>query len=196
MFKDFLQVIKFYFLLIFLMCNLHYSCKYLNTQTQFDCYSEAINILYSKNFVDTVYVANNFPNFRVEAGKFPQEIFYFNDLDENQYKYVEIKPDSSFWHFHLLDKVKPAINFINKKTVYYERFDYSFNIHLENNISKSRVFVVFSPIYYNEKANNGFFIASEINNVRIGSTKVFYIHKVEGCFNLVDHVFIHRFMPF
>ncbi len=171
-------------------------CKDLSHKNQFNCYSTAINLLYTTCHVDTVYVALNFPNFKVNEGKFPEQIFYYNDLNENQNKYIEIIPNNYFWHFHLLDNVNTVVNQKSSKEVHFSRFNYSLNMQLDNSINSHRIFLVFSPIYFDEADNNGFFIVSEINNIKIGSTKIFYVCKNENFYEVYDQIYVHRFMPY
>lgn len=173
-----------------------FSCNSKKSQSPFDCYSEALNLLHSKDFSDTIYVATNFPDFKVSEGKFPEEIFDYNDLIQNQNDYLEIIPDNKFWHFHLLNNVKPAINRKNKKNVHFTRFKYSVHLKLEEYPNFNRTYITFSPIYYDKTNNNGFFIGSEINNIKIGSSTVFFVRNDKGLFTLYDHVSIHRFMPY
>ena len=147
------------------------SCHTDKYNGEFDCYSEAINMLFKKRSVDTVYVATNFPNFKVYEGKFPEQIFYYNDLNEYQNKYLEIMPNKYFWDNLLLNKV------IMHNQYYFARFTYSFEMKLEKNPNLDRTFLTFSPIYFNEEDNNGFFIVSDINNINIGFTTIFFVSK-------------------
>jgi hypothetical protein len=172
------------------------SCHANKYNGEFDCYSEAINILFKRRSVDTVYLATNFPNFKVYEDEFPEQIFYYNDLDENQNKYIEILPNRHFWNFHLLDKVKTVVNKKNSKEVNFARFNYSFKMKLDENPNLGRTFLTFSPIYYNEENDKGFFIVSEINNINIGFTDIFYICKNNNSYEIFDQISVHRFMPY
>jgi|SRR5690606_10776957 len=172
------------------------SCNSGQYSGEFECYSEAINILFQKCNVDTLYVATNFPDFNVREGKLPEEIFDFNDLDRNQTNYIQIRPDSLFWNYKLFNHVKPIFNKKKRNLVHKARFSYSFDMKLEQDPNLNRTFLTFSPIYFDTKENKGFFIASEINNIKIGFTTTFFVSRFEEKFVIFDHVLIHRFMPY
>lgn len=191
-----MQKINTYSFSFILVCALFTRCNDLKKKEQFNCYADAINLLYTTHHVDTVYIAKNFPNFKVNEGKFPEQIFYYNELNENQDEYLEIIPNNHFWHFHLLNKVKTVFNKRNDKEVHFSRFNYSLDMPLTNSVNYDRIFLVFSPIYYHVEDNIGFFIVSEINNIRISSTKIFYVFKNNNSYEICDQINIDRFMPY
>lgn len=171
------------------------SCSSIQYTEEFNCYADAINSLFKDHHVDTVYVASNVSNFKVAEGKLPEQIFYYHDLNENQSKYSEIFPNSSFWDHNLLNQIKTHVNKRNNTEVHFTRFNYNAQIKWEKYPNFNRTYLTFSPIYYNNIDNNGFFIVAEINNLNIGFTSIFYIKKNHNSYEIFDHIKIHRIMP-
>lgn len=160
----------------------------------FDVYSESINIEFKDSKIDTLYIANNFPNFKIKDGQFTDDIFEWGNLNRNEHEYIEIIPNSNFWNNTLLRSVKI------KNQIQFKRFDY----HFENFYAKmgfqegpnvNRTYLIFSPIYFDENNNKGFFIVSESNNINIGFTTAYYIKKENQKFIISSVATLHRFLP-
>ena len=161
---------------------------------KFDVYSDSINIEFKDSKIDTVYIANNFPNFKIKVGKFTDDIFEWGNLNRNEHEYIEIIPNSKFWNNTLLRSVK------TKNHIQFKRFDYHFenfytNMGFQEGPNLNRTYIIFSPIYFDEKNNKGFFIVSETNNRNIGFTTAYYIKKENQKFIISSVATLHRFLP-
>lgn len=171
-----------------LLSALH-QCKKPTYNGEFDCYAEAINIRIKNRNVDTVYIARNFPNFKINNGKFPEEIYYNHNLSKDQSEYNDIIPNAYFWDKLLLNKIS-----IRNK-YHFARFEYSYNMHLDISTKFNGTFLTFSPIYMEKNGYKGFFILSEIKNKKTSFTTLFYVCKIGNNYEIFNHFDIYDFMP-
>lgn len=161
----------------------------------FDVYTESINIEFQDSKIDTVYIANNFPNFKINDGKFPDYIYDWGDLNRNDHEYIKIIPNSKFWDNTLFKNVRI------KNPILFKRFDYHFenfytNMNFQQGPNLNRTYLIFSPIYFDEKNNKGFFIVSEANNINVGFTTAYYITKESQKFVISSEATVPRFLPY
>lgn len=169
--------------------TLYLSCGVNKSYEDFECYTASINFLFKKRQIDTIYIANNFPNFKLKDDEFPQSIFYYDGLIEDNCLYDEIIPPKYFWYHFLLKTIDI------KNPVHFKRFNYSIDFKLQEGPNLKRTYLIFSPIYYDNLKQKGFFIVTEANNINIGFTTIFYITKLGTKYSILDAINIHKYLP-
>ena len=142
--------------------------------------------LEGSEIIDTIFIVNQFYDFRNINNNFPEDLFYYGFLDEDSI-YQPQKMDYNFWNT-LLKKYKSfRNNIINYSDVGY--------ININGEFDSTKLYIIFSPLYFNNKKDKGLFIISSINSLKFGTTKAFYIKKTKGIFKIDGIRNIHKFVP-
>lgn len=162
-------MIRFCLYIIFIFgCNNTSPKVQDNFTNYYDIYAEAFKKHYGNDNIEKIYIALDFPDFKMFEGDFFFEVFDYTSFKNNNNFIEEIPNKDKFIHT-FNSKFKNR----NIEYIYFNKFVNDTMLLKEN---KNPIFV-FSPIYFDSLQGFGFVLISRFNNYKNYNSSVTYFQK-------------------